>query len=121
MSRAELIAACRAQSPGWPTIEHECWADARCEVDPVVFDLRHPMHGAWQRELPKVKCPLLLITGEPARGSLVSPDAAAALAGDCKSGRYVTIPGAGHSVHRDRHQEFMRVVRSFLASPQARI
>jgi N-formylmaleamate deformylase len=116
LSREELVAICRARSPGWSEVEQQAWADAHRRVHPAVFDARHPMHGPWQRELAKIDCPLLLIAGETQFGSMVDAEAATGLARHTKRGRLLTVPGAGHSVHRDRYEQFMLVVREFLAA-----
>jgi pimeloyl-ACP methyl ester carboxylesterase len=116
LPREELVAACRAQSPGWPEVGHRAWADAHREVNPAIFDARHPMHGPWQRELAKTDCPLLLIAGEPRLGSMVNAEAASELMRHTNRARLIRIPGAGHSVHRDRYEQFMRLAREFLTT-----
>ncbi len=114
LGHESLLAACRKQHPRWAAIEQECWTHAHREVDEGVFDVRYPMHGPWQREASGIECPVLLITGEPALGALADPGAAEELMRRVRVGRLVKIGGAGHSVHRDRYDDFMRELRAFL-------
>ena len=112
----ELLAACQNRCPSWPTIEQQCWTRAHLEVDPAVFDVRYPMHGPWTREAASIQCPVLFITGDAELGALADPSAAEELVRRLSRARLVKIPGAGHSVHRDRYDEFMQAVREFLGS-----
>jgi N-formylmaleamate deformylase len=115
LPRPELLAACQARRPGWAAIEQECWVSAHREVDPIVFDVRYPMHGPWEREASRIESPVLFVTGEPKLGALADPSAAAELMRSVAHGRLVRIRGAGHSVHRDRYDDFMAEVCAFLA------
>jgi pimeloyl-ACP methyl ester carboxylesterase len=119
LPQATLLAACQARCPGWAAIEQECWVRAHREVDPTVFDVRYPMHGPWQREAARMRCPVLFITGDPQLGALADRVAAEELVRRVERGRLVRISGAGHSVHRDRYDDFMHRVHAFLALASA--
>jgi pimeloyl-ACP methyl ester carboxylesterase len=107
-----------ADNPGWVEDELGPWADAKAQVDLAVLDyFRVPATYPWQDVLPRISCPILLITGDPERGAVVTPDVADAAAGLWHDGQVAHIAGAGHSIHRDRYEETMAAVRSFLAAP----
>lgn len=73
---------------------------------PYRFDVED-MQSLWCR----IACPTLLIRGgdswasDPTKDGRIRP---------FRRARAVTIPGAGHWVHHDRLDEFLRVVREFL-------
>lgn len=74
---------------------------------PYRFDAED-MRALWGR----IECPTLLVRGgdswasDPEKDGRIEP---------FRHARAVTIPGAGHWVHHDRLDEFLRVVREFLA------
>ena len=63
----------------------------------------------WQR----ITCPLLLVYGSASWASNPAKDGRVA---NFRNAEVALIEGAGHWVHHDRPDEFMKVVRSFLAA-----
>jgi pimeloyl-ACP methyl ester carboxylesterase len=116
LSREERIRCGRVANPGWVEEEIIPWADAKARVDPEVMShFRVPAVYPWQDALPRISCPVLLITGDPARGAIVTPEIASEAEGLWQNGRVAHIAGAGHSIHRDRYDETMAAVRDYLA------
>jgi pimeloyl-ACP methyl ester carboxylesterase len=64
----------------------------------------------------RIACPTLLMHGTESRAGDPAADGRLAL---FKNARAVGIERAGHWLHHDRLDEFLRVVREFLASPSA--
>lgn len=60
-------------------------------------------------------CPVLLVTADVEKGGLVSPEVAREATELCASRQVAHISGAGHCIHRDRFNETMQTVLSFLA------
>ena len=58
--------------------------------------------------------PTLLITADPEKGAIVTPEIAKKAAKMNSFIRVVHVAGAGHSIRRENYAEFMRVVREFL-------
>ena len=119
-SVAELIAEQRASSAiAWPEAELEPWAKGKKQVSPHVANLfdPEPLRATdWPAILRAVRCPALLITGDPALGSRHDPRAIAALQEFVPQLQHVQIMGAGHSIRREQPERFMAAVRPFLAS-----
>lgn len=113
-STADLIAQARVDNPQWPEIELEPWAESKRQVNPNVSQVIFGLRESWREALPRITCPVLLITADPDRGAIVRAEIAREAAGLWKSGRMVHIPGAGHSVHRDQFDRTMQAVREFL-------
>lgn len=106
-----------AANPGWAMDELGPWADAKAEVDlDVMGYFRVPATYPWQDTLPRIACPIMLVTGDPEQGAIVTPEVAREAEGIWQDGRLVHIAGAGHSIHRDRYDETMAAVRGFLAA-----
>jgi pimeloyl-ACP methyl ester carboxylesterase len=62
-----------------------------------------------------VECPLLLITGDPHKGAIVTEKIAQQARQLCKPCEVAHIRGAGHCIHRDRYAETMQVIIDFLS------
>lgn len=115
-TREEIIAAGRAQQPAWVDVEWEPWADAKLQVSPAVFDWADPPTPltAWRDVVPKIACPTLVITADPALGAAMSPEVAREAAKLNPRLQVTHIPGAGHSIRREQFEAHVEAVRGFL-------
>lgn len=107
----------RARNPTWAEEEFEPWADAKLHVRPQFFD--DPNRGSmqeWREVLPRVKCPVLLITSDPERGGIVTPETAREASQLLLSLQVVRLSGAGHNIRREQFERFVDSVRRFLAT-----
>ena len=118
LPREERIARGFAVNPTWVEEEIIPWADSKAELN---IDILEPALAAvsnaapWREVISRIECPILLITGDPERGAIVTPEAAQEAAQLWKHGELVHIIGAGHNIRRDRYDETMAVVRAFLS------
>jgi 2-(acetamidomethylene)succinate hydrolase len=64
--------------------------------------------------LERINAPVLFIHGDPETGSMVHPADLAALSGRLPSVRIERIPGGGHSMHRNRVEEWVEIVKGFM-------
>lgn len=115
-SREQLIAKERARSPKWSDAELQPWADAKPHVDPDALCVITNPTSEWHDLIEQVDCPLLLITGDPAAGAIITQEFADELAGRWQRGQVAHIAGAGHCIRRDQPERFMQVVSQFLGS-----
>ncbi len=113
-TREELIAEERANS-GWSDAELGPWADAKLRLSLHVLGRGDDLGPDWESIIPQITCPALLITADPELGSLVSSEAAADLKRLLPQLQIAHVAGAGHSIRRDRFDQFMGVVNGFLA------
>lgn len=115
LPREERLARAFREQPDWAEEEIIPWSDSKVEFDVGVYrNLSAFRRVNWRDVLARIVCPVLLLTGDPECGALVTPevaDEAAQLAGNLEVAR---ITGAGHCIHRDRYDETMRMVRDFL-------
>jgi N-formylmaleamate deformylase len=115
--REAVLARGRATSPSWADEEFAPWAEAKLRVSPhFTNELRLPRGADWRALMPLVTCPLLLVTSDPERGGIVTPETAEAAAQLQPGLRVVRLSGAGHNIRREQFDAFVRTVREFLAA-----
>jgi pimeloyl-ACP methyl ester carboxylesterase len=115
--REQIIAEQRAAAPVWSEAELQPWADAKLRFDLRVLSIFGPNPAAdvdWPQLLPRITCPVLLITADPALGSVVTPTSAQALQTLVPQVQIVHIPGAGHNIRREQLDRYLVAVRAFL-------
>jgi pimeloyl-ACP methyl ester carboxylesterase len=114
--REAAIARGRALNPTWSEEEFGPWAEAKTSVSRHFLDAL-PGGGrmlAWRELLPRVQCPVLLVTSDPERGGIVTPEAAEEAKRLLPSLQVVRLSGAGHNIRREQFERFVAVVRAFL-------
>lgn len=72
---------------------------------------------AWQAQIGHIAAPTLLIHGEAALGSLVTPAIAAEAMSLNPSIWAVRIAGAGHNIRRENFPDYLAAARAFLRNP----
>jgi N-formylmaleamate deformylase len=112
------IARGREASPAWAEAEFEPWAEAKLHVSLKFLDDLRARGAAeeWRELLPRVKCPVLLVTSDPELGSIVTPEMAQEASRALPSLRVVRLSGAGHNIRREQFEPFLREVRAFLTA-----
>ncbi|MGF1664051.1 MAG: alpha/beta fold hydrolase [Kineosporiaceae bacterium] len=114
----DLIADGRRDHPSWSEDDLLPWARAKQVVDPEVTSwLRSAADiNRWRDVVGRVRCPTLLVTGDPAvDGNVtVGPEVAAEARRLCPSLSVLHLAGAGHSIQRDRLSPFVAGLRTFL-------
>ncbi len=109
------IPAARALNPGWPDDELEPWVTSKLQFDMRWLDVR-PDYAPWQALAPRLRCPGLLLTGDPALGALVPPQVAQAVQAVWPQVEVVHFAGAGHSIRREQRAAYMAALRGWLSA-----
>jgi N-formylmaleamate deformylase len=118
MTREALIAKAHLKSPTWSEEELGPWADSKLRVSPNLAELQFGQLGGtsiWE-DLAKITCPVLLITADPDKGSIVTPETALKAMQIASTLKVVRIHGAGHNIRREGFMAYMQAVQEFLAS-----
>jgi N-formylmaleamate deformylase len=122
----QLMAWRRIQSPSWSETDVRTFADAKLRLNPQTLapylsqeatapaprDIAPPLD--WPTLLQQIHCPVLLITGDPELGAMVSASQAAALQEQVPTLRVAHIANASHDVRRDRSGDFLAAISPFL-------
>jgi pimeloyl-ACP methyl ester carboxylesterase len=114
LSAEALIEKARQEHPTWPLSELQPWAESKQQVSPFIANMVLAPRRRWNDYVRQAECPILLITGDLDLGAIVNEQTVKEAAMFWKNGRAVHIPGAGHSIHRDQFDPFLRAVRDFL-------
>ena len=113
-TREEIMAFCRAKNPTWPEAELEPWADSKLQFDLNVLKMKLPDYTGWREVVSHITCPTLLITADPDRGALVTPEAAQEVVRLLPQCEVAHIAGAGHSIRREQAAAYLEAVARFL-------
>jgi pimeloyl-ACP methyl ester carboxylesterase len=111
----DLTAQAHTENPLWHADELAPWAESKQQVSPSIATRVLAPRRRWSDYVRQAQCPILLITGDPDRGSLVTPATAEEAAQYWKNGRVVHVPNAGHSIHRDQFDPVVQAARDFLS------
>lgn len=114
MTDEELVDLCRTENPGWDEAEVEPWTMSKRQVSPHVAEHVTAPRPAWRDMVGQIRCPGLLITGDPRRDSIVTREVAASVQAAWPQCRVAPIPNAGHSIRRDQFESYMQVITEFL-------
>jgi pimeloyl-ACP methyl ester carboxylesterase len=118
LTTAESFVRGRRERPLWSPEDHEADVPAKEQVSMQVLEFILHHEQTWAQQVTKFECPVLLIYGNPALGSVIGPDVAAEARRINPSVEPVQIPTAGHSIRRECFDEYVAVVREFLARIQ---
>jgi pimeloyl-ACP methyl ester carboxylesterase len=115
-SLEERKATCQKDT-GWSEITVEQWAISKEQLNaalltvglaPVVGE-RSPLEV-----LTTIRCPLLLVTGDPARGAMITPEQAAEVISVQPLARELHLSDAGHCIRYDQPQAYAESVGEWL-------
>lgn len=118
-SYVSLITEGRKQNPDWSDDEFAPWAQAKKQLNPKIATIPHTLTETnWVEALAQVApdkaFPVVIIAGDPQRGSVVSTedgDRAAELLAE--RGRIIRLD-AGHCVRRDQRERFLEILDEVL-------
>jgi len=114
LSPEERITQARIERQLWAEEDRAPWAEGKALFN---FDALADTTGPappWRDVVRTITCPVLLITADPERGGIVTPDVAKEAAGLWRTGCIVQITDAGHNIRRDQYDPFRAAVIAFL-------
>ena len=114
MSFDELQAYAKEKHPSWDASEYFQWAKARQLVSPKVISNITEQRSEWKQLVSQIKCPGLLITGDPELGAITTPEISFEISGLWKQVEIVHISNAGHHIHREQYRPFRDIVKKYL-------
>ncbi len=114
LSVEELMDKCRTDNPTWQEAELRPWAESKQQLDVNIVHTLPPIRFDWQEVVRGIVRPTLLITSEPGKGAVVTPEIARKAAKMNSYIRAAKVSGAGHNIRRENYAEYLQVVRGFL-------
>lgn len=116
LPRDLALAQRQTEHPDWDEQDHQLSLNARLEVDPAVLDTYQRDPAAWRERVRAIDCPLLLLTGEVARGAYVTPPVAEEVVRLGRAAQWVHLAGASHSARYSRFGAYLVAVRRLLTA-----
>jgi N-formylmaleamate deformylase len=113
-SLEQLMAQYRGEHSTWPEIVLLRWCEAKQQLDPKFLSTNGLGWADWQQILPAIRCPVLLITAEVEKGSIITAQVAERAAEVNPHLQAVHIPNAGHHVRFENPGDYMQAVHTFL-------
>jgi pimeloyl-ACP methyl ester carboxylesterase len=115
MSPEQRLTTAAAMNPKWHPDELPPWAESKAQFDPAIGQHVGSFLGyPWREVLPRIECPILLVTGDPDAGAIVTPEVAREAVALLNVGSAVRIAGSGHNIHREGYEQTMQAVGEFL-------
>lgn len=115
---SELISGYRRDHPTWSEEFIHIMAESKKQLDPHIADImiqkRFIMGNDWIKDLPLLKIPVLLFTGNPSLGGIVTAEVTEKVRQLNPQVRIVTINDTGHLIRFDRFDVFMKELKTFL-------
>ncbi len=112
---ASLMAHVRDRAPHWHEDEILPWAESKKQVSASVAALLSSPRADWRGTAAAITCPALLLTADPEKGAIVTPEIAAEAVSLMGRGKHVFVAGAGHSIHRDEFDAVIKALAAFFA------
>ena len=111
----EVIALGREKNPTWEEAEFPHWAESKLQMDPNYVSARSVTpRSDWREVVKAIQVPTLLITADPAKGGIVTPEVALEAQELNSLVRVVYFEEAGHNIRREAFEPFMEAVLTFL-------
>ena len=115
----ELLAIQGEAAPNWSPLALQRWAEATQRLAPQVAGCLVAQHRSnrtldWPALLTAVRCPVLLLHGEPARGGALGREEVAALASQLPRLEAVELAGGGHALRHECPEAYLAAVGAFL-------
>lgn len=114
MTREQIVELGRENNPTWDDEELWLWSLGKTLVSPNVAQDMTARLNDWREIVGRIACPTLLVTANPDRGGIVTPETAAEIAESRQNVRVAYLDGAGHNIRRDQFAAYMAAVRPFL-------
>jgi pimeloyl-ACP methyl ester carboxylesterase len=121
---AERVATSRQFLPpgalDWPEEELLPFLEAQAQfnLDVLKYVPFVPTRTPWQETVERITCPILLLTGNPQRGAMVTPQEAEKIVATCHKGQHFSFAEASHMMHHEfkgeQFENFIQVIKAFL-------
>ena len=119
LSLEQVIEHNRAEHPTWPDDVLRTWCEGKKQLDLNIFATGTGERMEWQDVVKAIACPTLLITADPDKGGIITPELAHAIASLNENITVAHIPDVGHHIRFADYAMYMDTVKAFLAALDA--
>jgi len=120
LNHEQLVLRCIAENPTWRAEELHHWAESKHQFgfvsDVVDYEPERTIH--WQKLIPQIGVPALLISADASKGSIVPATAAAEARVLSAHIEVALIRNVGHCIRREAPQAYAALVGDFLKRTQ---
>ncbi len=110
----QVTAETRRDNPLWQDDEFPAHSEAKHQVTLHLFDAERKPAKMWWEVVRGLRCPTLVLTGDPERGAIITESMATTIRSLNPLVEVVRLAGAGHNVRREQRSAFLAEVRRFL-------
>jgi pimeloyl-ACP methyl ester carboxylesterase len=115
MSHEDLVAKGKAENPLWSADTFDNWATAKHEARMEIFTALKTTPPDFRKNAANFGVPVLMITGDEARGVVVSAQTATELQALSPKLSVVNVAGAGHCIRYEQPERVAEIVKAFLS------
>ena len=114
MQLAHIVSMYQRDNLKWAAEEPLRMAVAREQFDLNFFKHNLLRDWEWRDTIKNIKCPMLLMTGDPEKGGIVTPEIAEYVQAYKSDMRHINVPAAGHCIRRDKPAYYFEVTTQFI-------
>jgi pimeloyl-ACP methyl ester carboxylesterase len=114
MSESDAWERTKRDLRSWPEEELRPWLESKRQFRLVAFESAVGPRRLWQETVGRIVCPTLLLSGNVAKGGLVSPEVGRTAMALNSNFEWHPFVDAGHNIHRDCFTEYVRLVEAYL-------
>ena len=118
LPKDRIFLECREEHPVWSDNVIHYWNEGKLQLDLNIFKSVNFHEFQWQEVVKEIKCPTLLITANPERGGIITPEVISFVKKSNNLFKIETIPEASHHIRFDCFEAYMKVFFEFLKSLQ---
>ncbi|MBN2083921.1 MAG: alpha/beta fold hydrolase [Anaerolineales bacterium] len=116
-TKDELYAEVRANNPGWSGEAQKLWVDSKLRFNPAISQLVNPFDPGRvdiQKIAGRISCPAAFISADKSLGAMSGEEDIALLKQWIPQLENHHIEGAGHVIHWDRFDTYMKALQNAL-------
>ena len=114
MTLEQVVMRCIKDNPTWRAEELVAWAESTQQFGEKMEHFGPAQSNPWQSLVPHVHVPALLVVSDPAKGGLVTAEAATLARNLSDHVEVALIRNVGHCIRREAPQSFAKLVGEFL-------
>jgi N-formylmaleamate deformylase len=118
LTMGELLAQYHKDHPNWSEELVRLMCESKKQLDPAIVDTMvermNSQESDWTITIQKITQPMLILTGNPELGGIVTPEVVAKVREANPRVIIENIPDVGHLIHFDTYNAFMQILGAFL-------